>query len=151
MSFAIQTPAKPLPGTYLQTPAANKLQSATTNQSNFASNFPKSSQQLSAPIPLQSTQLATRPADTLNSIERAAKTINEVLNQEARYPELDGYIGRRLQPTLSQVSSLTIAQKASPPTMTYHLGQHGRLFKKSRCTIYQTRYSSSTIAPKCLQ
>lgn len=33
--------------------------------------------------------------ETLKPIDRAAKTINEVLALETKYPELDSYIGRK--------------------------------------------------------
>lgn len=35
------------------------------------------------------------PLDRLKPIDRAAKTINETLAQETKYPELDSYIGRK--------------------------------------------------------
>ena len=36
-----------------------------------------------------------QPQEFLKPIERAAKTINETLAHDARYPELDSYIGRK--------------------------------------------------------
>ena len=42
----------------------------------------------------QSQTGANRSAETLQPVERAARTVAEVLSQEAQYPELDNYIGR---------------------------------------------------------
>jgi hypothetical protein len=39
-------------------------------------------------------QLANSSVDNLNPVERAARTINEMLNHDLRYPDLDSYVGR---------------------------------------------------------
>lgn len=93
-----QTPQKPLPGAYLQTPAPG-----------HASNAP-----LFSPTPVTPAQAAasvveqTSPAalpklppaasksknQTLSTEERGAGTINDTLAQESRYPDLDSYLSR---------------------------------------------------------
>lgn len=110
MSFAVQTPQRPLPGAYLRTPATSKYQSGPIGQPNFRTdgsmsiqnNAPSNNSQVSAQQSqqLQQSQQSTAPAarsgqESLKPIERAAKTINETLVQEARYPELDSYVGRK--------------------------------------------------------
>ena len=103
MSFTVQTPQRPLPGAYLQTPAINKTQSEPISQPSFGSssaisiprNVSQPSNQGLAQQSQQSGQLGARPStEPLNPIERASKTINDTLTQEMRYPELDSYIGR---------------------------------------------------------
>lgn len=107
MSFAVQTPQRPLPGAFLQTPATSRYQTVTIGQPDFRSdgsmsvqnNAPSNFTQAPAQQLQQSQQSTVAAAqsgpDSLRPIERAAKTINETLVQEARYPELDSYVGRK--------------------------------------------------------
>ncbi|KAJ5641781.1 hypothetical protein N7490_005781 [Penicillium lividum] len=84
------TPQKPLPGAYLQTPAVPR-------------DGPRSPphQQL-PPIPLRSPPqmlpklppIAATQNRNLSTEERGARTINEVLFQESRYPDLDSYLSQ---------------------------------------------------------
>ena len=106
MSFAIQTPQRPLPGAYIQTPAASIYQYNPTSQPNFPSRLTPVSQQYGSQPQSQALteQRATNPqqvaqpqADTLTPIERAARTINETLALDMRYPKLDNYVGRKFQ------------------------------------------------------
>ena len=103
MSVIPQTPPKALPGAYIQTPAFNKFQTGAVNQPAFRSiPAPLQHQQNGAQVSSQalsnqSQQMQTTGKSTteeLKPIERAAKTINEVMDQESRYPELDSYVGR---------------------------------------------------------
>ena len=104
MSIPPQTPQKALPGAYIQTPAINRFQPSSVSYPNLRSVAPSSqpqngvqsnNQAVSRPPPQQQNQTATnRSVETLQPIERAARTITEMLNQEAQYPELDSYIGR---------------------------------------------------------
>lgn len=48
----------------------------------------------SAPPSQTADEAERQPLEILNPIERAAATINETLAHDARYPELDSYIGR---------------------------------------------------------
>lgn len=110
MAFTAQTPQRPLPGAYIQTPALNRFQSGQILQPNFRPNSAPSIQQHGAQTQTQAqaqTQVlvpetqqvtgggGTPPVDRLKPIDRAAKTINETLAQESKYPELDSYIGRK--------------------------------------------------------
>lgn len=105
MSFTVQTPQRPLPGAYLQTPAISKTQTSLISQSGFntgasgslARNVSQPANQSFVQQSQQSQQSGQqgRPGGgPLSPIERASRTINETLTQERRYPELDSYIGR---------------------------------------------------------
>jgi len=106
MSLALpQTPQRPLPGTYLQTPAPNlSYQSRLTSQPGFRPGTVASQQQYGSQG--QSQALTQQPdpngqgvgrpqSEQLRPIERASRTINGTLGQEARYPELDSYCSRK--------------------------------------------------------
>lgn len=106
MAFNAQTPQRPLPGAYIQTPALNRFQPGQIQQPNFRPNSAPSIQQHGAQAQAQTQVLVsesqqvtgdggTPPVDRLKPIDRAAKTINETLAQETKYPELDSYIGRK--------------------------------------------------------
>lgn len=111
MSFAVQTPQRSLPGAFLQTPAASRYQSGPIGQPNFRNdgsmsiqnNAPSNNSQAPAQQSQSSQQSTAESAksgpDSLRPIERAARTINEALVQEARYPELDSYVGRKWPPS----------------------------------------------------
>ena len=87
----------------MQTPAVNKFGASAISQRSFQPVSAPSQQQHGSQagnqaLSKQPQQMQTtgKPAtETLKPIERAAKTINEMLNQESRYPELDNYIGRK--------------------------------------------------------
>ncbi|KAI9704717.1 MAG: hypothetical protein M1836_006497 [Candelina mexicana] len=102
MSFAVQqTPQRLLPGAYIATPAQSRQQqpsniqslafstttSAVQNNAQQQSPYSAPAQQPRAPQPPNSTE-------TLKPIERGARTINQVLVDETRYPELDSYVGQ---------------------------------------------------------
>ena len=104
MSFAIpQTPQRPLPGAYLQTPSNLPSQTGQPSQPNFG--LPATSQQYgsqqqghaSAQQVQESAggQVASRSPEDLKPVERASKTINDSLLRETQYPELDSYISRK--------------------------------------------------------
>lgn len=95
------TPQRPLPGAYVQTPAPSlNYQSglssrpgAVTAQSQYGS---QGQSQALTQQRQQNGQVAGRPAaEELRPIERAARTINQTLEQESRYPALDTYVGRK--------------------------------------------------------
>ncbi len=105
MSFSIQSPQRPLPGAYVQTPAASKFQSGPISQPSFQSRPATTPQQYgsqpqSQALTEQSStnlpQVAIPPVDNLSPIKRAAKAINVTLSVDKMYPELDSYIGRKL-------------------------------------------------------
>lgn len=98
-----QTPQRPLPGAYIQTPAhglVNKV--GQLNQPNFrpnaitSQNGSQGQSQAVTQQKLQTGQVAgSSPAEELKPIARAARTVNETLDQESRYPELDSYVSRK--------------------------------------------------------
>lgn len=72
------TPQRPGPGAFINTPAPNRagLQ-----------------RQPSQPQPQQQTQALPAPP-VESAIERAARTVNSMLDRDSRYPSLEGYIGQ---------------------------------------------------------
>ena len=100
MAFTAQTPQRALPGAYIQTPAPKLGQIAQPNfrfQSAplISQNGSHVRNQVLAPSKQSIAPEGGKPSgDTLKPIERAAKTINETLASETKYPELDSYIGR---------------------------------------------------------
>ncbi|KAJ6010403.1 hypothetical protein N7451_001815 [Penicillium sp. IBT 35674x] len=74
------TPQKPLPGAYLQTPAVAPAAAAATGPSK--------------PAPDQAPPIAATQNRDLSVQERGARTINEFLYQESRYPDLDSYLSQ---------------------------------------------------------
>ncbi|KAL9136360.1 MAG: hypothetical protein Q9175_002436 [Cornicularia normoerica] len=97
-----QTPQRPLPGAYIQTPAhslANKA--GQLGQPTFRPNAITSqngSQGQSQALTQQKQQTGQvagiSPAEELKPTGRAARTINETLDQESRYPELDSFVSQ---------------------------------------------------------
>ncbi|RVX74564.1 hypothetical protein B0A52_01690 [Exophiala mesophila] len=96
------TPARPVPGVYPQTPAPRPQIPAPSFQSPAAS-FPGSNRALqlashSGQTPSTSTDLATqssvRQPEPLEPLQRAARTINEALITESRFPEIDHYLSQ---------------------------------------------------------
>ncbi|MCJ1235625.1 hypothetical protein MMC14_003596, partial [Varicellaria rhodocarpa] len=90
-----QTPQRPLPGAYIQTPAASRFQSrqpfartpsSSAQQQNASQSIQQQSRQNARPT-------AKSPAETLAPVDRALRTINDTLISESRYPELDTYLG----------------------------------------------------------
>jgi nuclear pore complex protein Nup155 len=100
-SAAIQaTPQRPLPGAFFNTPAPGRPGSSGQMQaSSFRSQSAatlagyRSAQVASRDAPAQQRPV-TAPQDTLEPIERAARTVNEALQSEAQYPALDNYVGQ---------------------------------------------------------
>ena len=94
------TPTKPIPGTYVQTPAEPTANGTTFQSSAGSSGLKRTASAASLP---QTTRqkMASSAADnakteTMTPRERAARTIDEVLLQEARFPDLDSYLSRTL-------------------------------------------------------
>ena len=102
MSFPVpQTPQRPLPGAYIQTPApSSKYQSNLISQANDRASIVASQQQYGSQAQGQQRQqpaqiLGRTQQDVLKPIERASRTINDTLAQESRYPDIDSYISRK--------------------------------------------------------
>jgi nuclear pore complex protein Nup155 len=116
------TPQRPMPGLFMATPAPARPAQPVRAPSNppvptFASNTQPQTSSTIAP-PSQPTQQATSQQHTsassnpgavapqnsappaalappsLTPIQRAARTINDTLSKEARYPELEQYASR---------------------------------------------------------
>ncbi|MCJ1478533.1 hypothetical protein MMC13_007213 [Lambiella insularis] len=102
MSHAAQTPQRPLPGAYVQTPAASRYQIGPSRPSfpraasNQSLQQPQNAlQQPQQPSQQQSRQIAPTPAtETISPITRASRIVNATLDQESKYPELDTYLGQ---------------------------------------------------------
>ncbi|PQE28872.1 non-repetitive nucleoporin protein [Rutstroemia sp. NJR-2017a BBW] len=85
------TPQRPLPGTYFMTPAAPRFnQPPPPQQPLFRPPQPAAPQNAVAiPPPANPPQTQPQP---LQPIQRAARTINEVLQREESFPDLDSYV-----------------------------------------------------------
>ncbi|EED20702.1 non-repetitive nucleoporin, putative [Talaromyces stipitatus ATCC 10500] len=95
MSYPALTPTRPLPGTFFQTPAANNISNGQLFQTRTPS-APAAQQESTAASTLQKLSPAAPKVktETLSTKERAARTINDTLAQEARYPDLDNYLSQ---------------------------------------------------------
>jgi hypothetical protein len=106
----METPSRPrLPGTWLQTPAAKTPAPAPSFSTSVARTgdipFARGGSQLTtlgltpadqhSAVTQQPGTDSSRPLKNVNLDERAARAINEALEGEARFPELDGYLSRR--------------------------------------------------------
>jgi nuclear pore complex protein Nup155 len=105
-----QTPQRPLPGGFINTPAPNlRQQSSYSNPPPPTFRIPSQQavqQRQAAPsqsqsVPQQSQQngMSAPPAITardLSPVELAKNAINEKLEAEGRFPPLEEYIGRTL-------------------------------------------------------
>jgi len=172
MSLVVpQTPQKPLPGAFLNTPAL-KRQYSLTNGTQQASIF-RSNSQLSQPQPQAQRQSAgnqqhqapnqsqvkgqqngtagsgaASAAGGMSSVERGARTINTTLDEEGRYPPMENYITRWLPVRVISKHEADHVQRVILPITTFPLRQLGRRFKRSKCMISQIGYSNNTIAHK---
>ncbi|WEW59573.1 hypothetical protein PRK78_005047 [Emydomyces testavorans] len=98
MSFQPLTPARPVPGTYFQTPAA-----ALANGALFQNKpLPSSGAQpastggnLAQAISTKSVSSNTKgKTETMSPRERGARAIDDALAQDSRYPDLDSYLSQ---------------------------------------------------------
>lgn len=108
MAFAaMQTPQRPLPGAFFNTPAASRFDTRAPPPPIFrtqlqsysgaggagppgASNTGVQQQQQHVDQLRQQSQ-----SRTLQPIQRAARTINDILLREANFPDLDSYVRRK--------------------------------------------------------
>ncbi|KAL1999413.1 hypothetical protein VTN02DRAFT_4543 [Thermoascus thermophilus] len=111
MSYPTLTPPRPLPGTYLQTPAASTIDNGPLFQSKASS---ASAGQVASPASLSRLSPAAPKSrnESISTRERGARTINDTLAQESRYPDLDSY--------LSQGFSSDYDIPASPSWAPFH-------------------------------
>lgn len=103
------TPRRPLPGAYFQTPQASNLRPGQVTQPTFQTNLPAINQQhkatnedqaLAQPSQVENSFAAKQGPAYLEPIQRASRTVNDMLAREAQYPELDSYVGRELRITV---------------------------------------------------
>ena len=155
MSFStFQTPARPLPGAFLQTPA----QSSNVNRQLF----PSRTQSMSAPQPAAPEQHSSNqqpgalvqptpvPKMTNDPVQRAARTINEMLRRDANYPELDSYVKSKMAGCCLRKSANNNQAVYHPTTILHQIWaqkQHGRHIRRQRCTIFQRRLWINTTTP----
>ncbi|KAJ5888990.1 nucleoporin [Penicillium taxi] len=85
-NLAPATPQRALPGAYLQTPAVSRHTSAQLGQPTQAP-IPQT------PLPKLAPAISTQN-QSLSTEERGAKTVNDTLIQESRYPDLDSYLSQ---------------------------------------------------------
>lgn len=153
MSYpTLQTPQRPLPGAFLPTPAPSRYSGSGPSRQLFRT---QSSSSVSQPESQGSAQpvgaaLPMPQAQALQPVQRAAKTVNEVLRRDANFPELDNYVKRECcQLSVGAAARLICQQRASHPTMTslrsWVVMGRGRPTNEQRCTIFQIRFSINTI------
>jgi nuclear pore complex protein Nup155 len=105
MSYGLQTPQRQLPGAFLVTPATNRQLTTPFVRANSYGNRESVSHQNPPPpafgsVPKPAEPAPSQPApsqpqnESLKPIQRAARTVNDTLLHESRYPELDSYVGR---------------------------------------------------------
>ncbi|SZE99990.1 unnamed protein product [Blumeria hordei] len=82
------TPQKPLPGAYFATPAPSRYAKGAPF---YQSNFTKQGDDETPSIPALDNLEAAK-MEALKPVQRAARTINEVLQREANFPDLDSYV-----------------------------------------------------------
>lgn len=96
-----QTPARPVPGVWPQTPAARPAAPAPSFQSPGTPFSRPSLTPNASSLALTTTSTSGPPAQTsirqpesLEPLERAARTINESLSNESRFPDVDSYLSQ---------------------------------------------------------
>ncbi|KAM3076823.1 hypothetical protein ACMFMG_003708 [Clarireedia jacksonii] len=85
------TPQRPLPGTYFMTPAAPRFNQPPPPQPPVFRPPQPAAPQNAVASPTAANPLQAQP-QPLQPIQRAARTINEVLQREASFPDLDSYV-----------------------------------------------------------
>lgn len=92
-----QTPQRLLPGAFLQTPAHSRYQPASVAQRSHSAAIQNTSTRLQG-FNGQHQEKSDPQAQSqpLLPVQHAAKTINKVLQRDASFPDLDGYIKRNI-------------------------------------------------------
>ncbi|KAF9895069.1 hypothetical protein FE257_004698 [Aspergillus nanangensis] len=88
------TPQRPLPGAFFQTPGPNNAPNAPVFAPKPAAPAPTAPAASSASLPKLPPAASKSQSQTLSTEERAARTVNDTLTQEARYPDLDSYLSQ---------------------------------------------------------
>lgn len=176
MSYPQLTPARPVPGAFFNTPAASRFagndnesvrrrlfldgdgaQGSTTTGSSGAlvggSSFaPATVSSVGTSGGLVSTSQA--PQQNLPPVTRAAQAVNQFLQADENYPELDSYCRRTSSPLPPpfppSMAHLTPKQQAHPPSMTTARSiRRGPPSTRRRCTPSRTRSSATTTPASC--
>ncbi len=112
-SVVQQTPARPVPGVWPQTPAPRPppVSAPSFQTPSRPSLVPtQSSTSLVTTTPSGAVaQTSVRPLEALEPAERAARAINESLAQESRFPEVDNYLSQGYSADYDVQSSTTWA------------------------------------------
>ena len=116
MSLAVsQTPQRPLPGAYVATPAASRdyntgIVSQHDSRPGLLAAGRQYGSQVQAQTDLQQRQpngpVTKPPMTDLKPVQRAARTINQTLEKESRYPALRESAGTHVAPTLNPLQRL---------------------------------------------
>ncbi|PNS16212.1 hypothetical protein CAC42_6319 [Sphaceloma murrayae] len=90
------TPQRKLPGGYVQTPAQSRISQPSIFRSNSSSALALQRKPSSGVLINQASQPSNtpQPAQNLTPVAIGARTINDALASESRYPELESYIGQ---------------------------------------------------------
>lgn len=92
MNFSIPTtPQRPTPGGFINTPAPTR--GGLVRQPSMSQQRQPSIAQPQQP-PQQTAQALPAPP-VESAIERAARTVNAMLDRDNRYPPLETYVGRK--------------------------------------------------------
>nr|KMM69011.1 nucleoporin Nup157/170 [Coccidioides posadasii RMSCC 3488] len=97
MSFPPLTPAKPVPGTYFQTPAPSLANGGLYQNrmlSSAAARPSSAGSTLAQTIGTKAVSSTKSKAETMSPRERGARTIDDALAQDSRYPDLDSYLSQ---------------------------------------------------------
>lgn len=86
------TPQKPLPGAFFQTPVPSNAFDPPQRSIPRPTAQPNPTPQA---LPRFPPSLKPAPAQNVKTEERAARTVNDTLTQETRYPDLDSYLSRK--------------------------------------------------------
>ena len=143
MPFAItQTPQRPLPGAYVATPApslnynTNIISQQNSRSDNLAAQRRYGSQdqtQTDLQQRQQDRSVTKAPVDSLRPVERGARTIDQTLEKESRYPAF------RKSTTAYVALTLNLLQRRHLPTMILQVNQHGRHSRRSNHITSRTR------------
>jgi hypothetical protein len=156
------TPLRPTPGNFLETPAPNRAPAPQPPDFGRRTSTFAPSQQNGALVPAQSQAVeqqnrAESASSAMTPVQRAARTINDTLAFDARYPDLESYVTRKFTCLRNQnclkCKKLTFGdQRAHLKTMTLPLlRQPWRRSSAFGHTRSPTGYSSSTTRRRSLQ
>lgn len=105
MNAGPATPQRPLPGTYFATPGpVGRPAQPVFGRAPAAPANPAPQPQLAPVAAVAPAQQPLQALPEIQPIERAARTVNDTLTQEARYPDLDSYITRECLESADSVS-----------------------------------------------